>query len=172
MVNETCPWERKALLKIYRFRHFKLQFRGEAEGEREEASQAIFLICLWHMENCWKFPTVVEKKGRKKHLTTTKAEKETQPLPSPCISEPHAPKGEVFYGYFFWNYSVGFNLGHSSHHLNSRKTAIATHVTIMIFFSFIVTPFLFDCGFYSNWICCKNGTHAQKTLCDSAVLLN
>lgn len=48
------------------------------------------------MENCWKFPTVVEKKGRKKHPTATKTDKETQPLPSPCISEPRAPIGQFF----------------------------------------------------------------------------
>lgn len=133
MVNESCLWERKVLLQIYRFRHFKLHFSGEAEGSRRKPQQLYFLVCLWHMlmENCWKFPTVVEEKGSRKHLTTTKTPKETQPLLFPCIAEPHTAKGQFFYGYSFWSYNAGFNLGHSPYHLNSRTTAIATPVMIM-----------------------------------------
>jgi len=46
MVNESCPWERRVLLPMYRIRHFKLQFRGEAEGKGRKPHQLYFLICL------------------------------------------------------------------------------------------------------------------------------
>lgn len=139
----------KVLLQIYRFRYFKLQFSGEAEGKGRKPHQLYFLICLWHMlmENCWKFSTVVEEKGRKKHLTTIQTDKETQPLPFPFIVEPHATKGQYFNGYSFSSYDTCFNLRQSPSHLNSRTTAIATlwsneNVILFWFFSFLVTPFV------------------------------